>query len=199
MYFKYPIQHCILDINTFWLQMILYHVYYAFTPSITYIWITFIKVTFSKSIIFKVKSNFEPNVLKWVMKTNFINSSPFALIIINVKILSNFQKGWCTFGRKKGRLKKKTIHFQSLSILNMQKHFLFMSNFEHVKFAINGKYSKKIYDNPNYYISLMIFQTHKNVVLRSVHSLGWFLWLWFYLSNSSSILISKFIKWALMS
>jgi len=36
----------------------------------------------------------------------FINSSPFALLIINVKILSNFQKEWCTFGRRKGCLKK---------------------------------------------------------------------------------------------
>ncbi len=26
-----------------------------------------------------------------------------------------------------------------------------MSNFEHVKFAIDGKYSKNNYENPNYY------------------------------------------------
>jgi hypothetical protein len=50
-----------------------------------------------------------------------------------------------------------------------------MSSFEHVNFAINGKYSKKIYDIPNYYASYVIFQTYKNIVLRSVHSLGWFL------------------------
>jgi hypothetical protein len=50
-----------------------------------------------------------------------------------------------------------------------------VSSFEHVKFAINGKYSKKIYDNPNYYASLVIFQTYKNAILRNVHSLGWFL------------------------
>jgi hypothetical protein len=50
-----------------------------------------------------------------------------------------------------------------------------VSSFEHVNFAINGKYSKKIYDNPNYYASLVVFQTYKNVVLRSVHSLGWLL------------------------
>jgi hypothetical protein len=35
--------------------------------------------------------------------------------------------------------------------------YLFVSNFEHVNFAINGKYSKNIYDNPNYYVSLVIF------------------------------------------
>jgi hypothetical protein len=50
-----------------------------------------------------------------------------------------------------------------------------VSNFEHVNFAINGKYSKKNYDNPNYYASLVIFQTYKNVVLSSVHSFGWLL------------------------
>jgi hypothetical protein len=54
-------------------------------------------------------------VLKWVIKITFIGSSPFALVIINVKILSNFQKAWCTFGRKKGHLKKK----QGLSILDV--------------------------------------------------------------------------------
>jgi hypothetical protein len=54
----------------------------------------------------------------------------------------------------------------------MQNHFRFVSRFEHVKFAINGKYSKNIYDNPNHYASLVIFQTYKNAILRSVHTLG---------------------------
>jgi len=53
----------------------------------------------------------------------------------------------------------------------MQKHFWFVSSFEHVNFAINEKYSKKHYDNPNYYASFVIFQTYKNVILKSVHSL----------------------------
>jgi hypothetical protein len=39
-------------------------------------------------------------VLKWVIKIFFINWSPFALLIINAKILSNFQNEWCTFDRK---------------------------------------------------------------------------------------------------
>jgi len=39
----------------------------------------------------------------------------------------------------------------------MQKHFLFMLSFEHVNFIINEKYSKKPYDNPNYYVSHVIF------------------------------------------
>jgi len=41
---------------------------------------------------------------------------------------------------------------------------------------------KKIYDNPKYYVSFMIFQTYKNIVLRNVHSLGWFFLLCFYLN-----------------
>jgi hypothetical protein len=34
-------------------------------------------------------------------KKTIISSSPFALLIINVKILSNFQEEGCTFGKKK--------------------------------------------------------------------------------------------------
>jgi hypothetical protein len=105
-----------------------------------------------------------------------IGSNPFAFLIMNVKILSNFQKECCTFGRKKRHLKKiRIVHFQGLNASNMQKHFLFVSNFEHVNFVINRKYSKNNYENPNYYVSFAIFETYKKVVLRSVHSLGWFL------------------------
>ncbi len=35
-------------------------------------------------------------------------------------------------------------------------------------------------ENPNYYALFVIFQTYKNVVLKSVHLLGWLLWLCFY-------------------
>jgi hypothetical protein len=40
----------------------------------------------------------------------------------------------------KKKKKKKNVHSWGLSVLNMQKHFWFMSNFEHVNFVINGKY-----------------------------------------------------------
>jgi hypothetical protein len=60
----------------------------------------FVKGTFSKSINFKVNNTFEQNVFKCVIKLTFISWSTFALLIINVKILSNFQNEWCTFGRK---------------------------------------------------------------------------------------------------
>jgi hypothetical protein len=62
---------------------------------------------FSKSIIFKVKNILKPNVLKWVIKIIFINSSPLALLIINVKIVFNFTKEWCTFSRKRRTFEKK--------------------------------------------------------------------------------------------
>jgi hypothetical protein len=42
-------------------------------------------------------------------KKKFISSSPFALLIINVKILSNFQKEWYTFGKKINVLKKQRL------------------------------------------------------------------------------------------
>jgi hypothetical protein len=68
-------------------------------PYIIYIWTIFVKSTFSKSIIFKVKNIFELNVLKWVIKIIFISSSRCSLLIINVKILFNLKKKWCTFGK----------------------------------------------------------------------------------------------------
>jgi len=50
-----------------------------------------------------------------------------------------------------------------------------VSKFEHVNFAVNEKYSKKIVGIQTIIASLVIFQTYKNAVLRNVHSLGWFL------------------------
>jgi hypothetical protein len=141
-------------------------------PCITYIWTTFVKATFSKFIIFRVKSIFEPNVFKWVIKANFISSSPSSLLIINVKIIYNFQKKWAHLVLKKHLEKTRIIKFLGLSVL---KHFLFVSSFEHVNFAINEKDSKNIYDNSNYYVSLVIFQTYKNAILRIAHSFRWFL------------------------
>jgi hypothetical protein len=61
---------------------------------------------------------------------------------------------------KKNLNKIKTIHFQGLNVFNMQKHFLFVSSFEHINFAINGKYSKTNYDNSNYYASCLWYFKH---------------------------------------
>jgi hypothetical protein len=44
-------------------------------------------------------------------------SSVFSFIVINVKVLLNFEKEWCTFD-KKNKMKNKTI---VIVILNMQK------------------------------------------------------------------------------
>jgi hypothetical protein len=55
----------------------------------------------------------------------------------------------------------------------MQKRIWFVLSFEHVNFAINGKYS-------NYYALFVIFQTCKYVILRNVDSFEWLLWLCFY-------------------
>jgi hypothetical protein len=57
-------------------------------------------------------------VLKWVILKKFINSSPFALLIINAKILSNFQRNSAHLVEKMPFAKK-----QRLNALNMQKRF----------------------------------------------------------------------------
>jgi len=62
-----------------------------------------------------------------------------------LKSLPTFKRTSAHLVEKKDVLRKtKTFHSQGLSALNMQFLFLFVSSFEHVKFSINGKYSKKI-------------------------------------------------------
>jgi hypothetical protein len=54
----------------------------------------FVKTTFSKFIIFKVKSTFEPNAFKdGFHQFQFV----FPFLMINVNILSNSEKEQCTF------------------------------------------------------------------------------------------------------
>ncbi len=59
---------------------------------------TFVKGTFSKFIIFKVKSTFNQMCSNWLYNKKSFVQSHFVILIIDVKILSNFQKEWCTFG-----------------------------------------------------------------------------------------------------
>ncbi len=66
-----------------------------------------LKAHFQNPYFFKVKNTFEPYVFKKGIKKFNISLNHFALLIINVKIFSNFQKEWCICGRKKGRFKKK--------------------------------------------------------------------------------------------
>jgi len=63
---------------------------------------------------------------------------------------------------KKTSLEKtKIVHSRNLNVLNMQKHFWFVSNFEHVNFVNNEKHFQKKNGNPNYYASFMIYQKTK--------------------------------------
>ncbi len=71
----------------------------------------------------------------------------FFLIIINVKIFSNFQKNGAHLIEKSHLKKTRIIHSQGLSAFNMQKHFWFVLSFEHVNFANNEKYSKKLWQS----------------------------------------------------
>jgi len=71
-----------------------------------------------------------------------------------------FKKNGANLEKKKMFKKITIIHFQSFSVLNTFKFFWFVSSFEHIKFAINGKYSQKNYENSNYCVSFMIFQTY---------------------------------------
>jgi len=74
-----------------------------------------------------------------------------------------FKRNGAHLVEKKLKKKIKIVHFQGLSGFNMLNHFLFVLIFDHINFAINGKYSKNFYDNPNYYVSTfpsVIFQTY---------------------------------------
>jgi hypothetical protein len=74
---------------------------------------------------------FESKVLKCVVKMNSPISTPFALFIINTRILSNFWNEWSIFEKEKGHLKKiKIIHPKVLNVLLLLKHHQFASNFE---------------------------------------------------------------------
>jgi len=97
----------------FWIPHLALHFKYKYILTTNWFYIMYImhscllshiyEQLLNESIIFRVKNTFEPNVLKWVIKIIFISLGILSLLIINVKILSNFQKD--TFGRKKRHLK----------------------------------------------------------------------------------------------
>jgi hypothetical protein len=96
-------------------KLILYHIDYAFMTFIMYIWTTFVKATFSKSINFKIKNMFKTNVLKSIIKKKFISSNPFVLLII----ISNLKKERCTFAIKKKVFEKnKDYSFSKFECFN---------------------------------------------------------------------------------
>ncbi len=103
-----------------------------------------------------------------------IQFKSFCRLIINVKILSNFQKEWCTFGRK-----ERDYPLLRFECFEYAKTFLICVEFWACKLWNQWKIVQKNYDNPNYYVSFVVFQTYKTVVLKNVHSLRWLLWLFF--------------------
>ncbi len=69
-----------------------------------------------------------------------------------------FKKNGAHLVERKDLLKKnKDYPFLKFECFEHAKKNWFVSSFDHVNFAINGKCSRRIYDNPNYYVSLVIF------------------------------------------
>ncbi len=101
----------------------------------------FVKDTCSKSIIFKVKNTFESSVFKWVIKTIFKRNGAHLV--------------------EKKEIWKKHLDYPFLRFecFEYAETFFDLCQNLNVKFEINGKYSKKNYDNLNYYASLVIFHT----------------------------------------
>jgi hypothetical protein len=52
---------------------------------------------------------FEPKVPKCVVKINFIDFNSFSLLIINIRILLNFENECYTFNMEKKHLKKNCL------------------------------------------------------------------------------------------
>jgi hypothetical protein len=99
-------------------------------------------------------------VFKWILPI----SSVF-LIIINVKILFNFEKEWCTFDKEKKRSKKKPL----LQLLWTCKSTLETSSIciKFWKFISNGTLRGKKIENQIYYAPLVVFQRYKIIVLST--------------------------------
>jgi len=87
-----------------------------------------------------------------------------------LKSFPNFKRNGAHLEEKKTFEKNKDYALSRFKCFEHAKKKRFMSSFEHVNFAINGKYFKKHYDNLNYYASFVIFQIYTNVVLKNVHS-----------------------------
>jgi len=81
---------------------------------------------------------------------------------------------------EKKTFEKKNYPLSKFECFEHAKTFLICVKFWPYKLCNQWKIFQIFYDNPNRYVSLVIFQTYKKLVLKSVHSLGWFLWLCFY-------------------
>jgi hypothetical protein len=74
-----------------------------------------------------------------------------------LKSSPNFKRNGAHLVKKMTFEKNKDCPLSRFECFEHAKKNLFVSSFEHVNFAINEKYSQKNYDNPNYYVSLVIF------------------------------------------
>ncbi len=88
---------------------------------------------------------------------------PFQSLML--KSFPSFTRNGAHLGKKKDVWKNKDYPLFKFECFEHAKIFWFVSSFEHINFAINGKYSKNFYDNANYYASFVIFQTLKNAIL----------------------------------
>ncbi len=97
---------------------------------------------------------------------NFSNFKLF-LIIINVKILFNFEKEWCTFDKEKNVWKKNHCLNCFEHAKGLLKHHQFASSFEQWNFISIGTLKGKAIENQIYYDPLVIFQKYKIIVLNT--------------------------------
>ncbi len=89
---------------------------------------------FCQRHIFKIhnfwgQNIFEPNVLKWFIKTIFFNSSSFALLIINVKTFPIFKRNGAHLVEKKMFEKNKDCPFLRSECFEHVKTFLICVKF----------------------------------------------------------------------
>lgn len=81
----------------------------------------------------------------------------------------NFEKNGAHLKKEKRHLKKiRNFRPKIECFVTFEMSSIYI-NFEH--FASNGAYFKKEINNPNYCVSLMIFQRYTIVILRNVHPL----------------------------
>jgi hypothetical protein len=103
-------------------------------------------------------------VPKCVVNMNFTNFNSIYFQIISITIISNVKKEWCTFDMQKRMLENKNknsawVYFECFKhVKGLLKHWQIESNIHYWNFAMNGAYSEKKFDNPNYCAPLVIFQ-----------------------------------------
>jgi len=171
LHFSYLVYNYMLNIITLY-YILVYIIYIKCILALKFFkGINVVKNILSKFIIFKAKSMFETNMFKCVLKWILSISSAFSFILITTKIISNFEKEWCTFDKEKWHLKRKTIvHNCFEHKKGLLKHHQFASSFEQWNFISNETLKRKAIENPIYYAPLVNFQRYEITIL-SAHTL----------------------------